>query len=264
MKKGINDPLEYLQRLKPCYVRLFRIAHAIVGNLELSEYVFRSAMVEAYLRRREWQGRMNFQEGLEHTVRGVALVELGRMRQSGSFEEDWRLPDFPEPQDKVQRILYARLIRENEITQRIAALYYGCALSPKQIGKVLGISVSDVNGRIRRLTSRLLRSAHLSGQNGKRKLEDGLESLILAALDQTGEDVPEAGAIFRSFERDVDGARPPRTSVGRVVSVALKVAGALLLAFMLWLLAVLLTPNGAIPVPEAENVTVTLENESSL
>ena len=53
MRSKDGDPAAYLQRLRPLYVELFRMAHAIVGNVELSEYVLRSAIVEAYLRRRE-------------------------------------------------------------------------------------------------------------------------------------------------------------------------------------------------------------------
>lgn len=243
----MEEPGGYLQRLRPIYVRLFRMAHAIVGNLELSEYVLRSAIVEAYLRRKEWQGRMGFQEGLEHTVRGVALVELKRMRAAGSFELDWQMPAALAPEGMVPQTLWGRLQRESDTTQRIALLYYGCGLTQRQIAQVMRMYAPDVSGRLRRLGSRLLRSARLSGQRGRRVLENHLEALMLGALSQPGEDVPEAGAVFRSFERDVEGAKRPRASAGRVVATVLKVVGALVLAAAFWLVAVLLEPTISAP-----------------
>ncbi len=249
MRAGEGDSAAYLQRLRPLYVELFRMAHVIVGNGELSEYVLRSAIVEAYLRRREWQGRMGFQDGLEHTVRSVALVELKRMRAAGSFELDWTLPPCPSPQQPVDQNLHGRFLRESEATQRIALLYYGCGLTNRQIAQVMRMGAAEVSGRLRRLCSRLSRSAHLTGQRGRRTLESHLEKLALSALNQPGEDVPEAGAVFRSFERDVDGAARPRPTAGRVLAAVVKVAGAVLLAAAFWLLAVLLEPSlsGVLP-----------------
>ena len=243
MKRQADEPARYLQGLKPIYVRLFRLAHAIVGNLELSEYVLRSAIVEAYLRRKEWQGRMSFQEGLEHTVRAVALVELKHMRLAGAFEEDWALPACPPPGGATPQLLLGRLLRESESTQRVAMLYYGCGLTPRQIAQVMKMRSADVSGRLRRLASRLSRSARLSGQHGRRVLDSQMEKLMLSALEQPGADVPEAGAVFRCFERDVDGASRPKASAARVAATVLKVAGALILAGAFWLLAVLLEPS---------------------
>ena len=249
MRSKDGDPAAYLQRLRPLYVELFRMAHAIVGNVELSEYVLRSAIVEAYLRRREWQGRMGFQDGLEHTVRSVALVELRRIRAAGSFELDWALPPCPTPEHPVAQNLWSRFLRESETTQRIALLYYGCGLTNRQIAQVMRMGISEVSGRLRRLCSRLSRGAHLSGQRGRRALESYLEKLMLTALSQPGEEVPEAGAVFRSFERDVDGATRPRLTAGRVLATVIKVVGAVLLAAAFWLLAVLLEPSlsGVLP-----------------
>lgn len=243
MKRSADESSAYLQGLKPIYVRLFRLAHAIVGNLELSEYVLRSAIVEAYLRRKEWQGRMSFQDGLEHTVRGVALVELKHMRLAGSFEDDWLLPPCVPPESAAAQLLLNRLMRESESTQRMAMLYYGCGLTPRQIAQVMKMHAADVSGRLRRLASRLSRSAHLSGQHGRRVLDNHMEKLMLGALEQPGADVPEAGAVFRSFERDVDGASRPRATAARVAAAVFKVAGALILAAAFWLLAVLLEPS---------------------
>ncbi|MGJ4851146.1 RNA polymerase sigma factor [Bacillota bacterium Meth-B3] len=242
MKRPIDEPSGYLGRLRPIYVRLFRTAHAIVGNLELSEYVLKSAIVEAWLRRGEWQGRMGFQDSLMHTVRTVALVELGGMRGAGAFEVDWV---FPEPMldDAAHRALLERLLRENGATQRVALLCYGADLSARQIAAVMQMRAGEVSARLRKLNSRLSRALKQGGRRGKPALEAQMEALCRAALGTPGEDVPEPGAVFRSFERDIAEARKPRASAGRVVGAVVKALLMLILAAAIWLMAVLLEPN---------------------
>ncbi|MEG0934601.1 MAG: hypothetical protein RSJ41_03315 [Clostridia bacterium] len=249
MKKSIDDPAGYLERLRPLYVRLFRVAHAVVGNLDVAEYVLKSAIVEAYLRRNEWRDRMGFQECLLHTVKAVALVELKGVKQAGSFEIDWALPAPEKAGNATQEALYERIERESEATQRMAVLYFGCDMAPKQIAQVLGVRASDVSGRLHRLTSRLSRFVKVDARHGRGSLEEQMEWLLLEALGTPGREVPEMGAVFRSFERDVYGARKPRASAGRVVGMAVKVLAALALAALFWLLAVLIQPQASAPRP---------------
>ena len=240
MKRAFDDPQSFLTRLSPVYTSLFRAAHAVVGNLELSEYVLRNAIVEAYLRREEWRERMSFEDGLLHTVREVALVELRGMRQAGAFEEDWAFPMPPAPQDAAGRALLNRLIKEGPECERVALMFYGCAMTPKQIAFALNIRAQDAAGRLRRLRSRLSRAVRGGGKNA---LEDRMEALMLSALSVPGPDVAEMGAVFRSFERDVDGAKKPRASGLRVAGGAIKIALAVALAALFWLRAVLIEPS---------------------
>ncbi|MDO4549402.1 MAG: hypothetical protein Q4D04_15030, partial [Clostridia bacterium] len=244
MKRSIDTPLGYLERLKPLYVSLFRMAHAIVGNLELAEYVFKSAIVEAFLRRGEWRDRMGFQDGLTHTVRAVALVELKAMRQAGSFDEDWELP-LADGEGQADG-LYAKIIDESDMIKRMAMLYYGCDLTPRQLGMVMNMRPSDALRRMNRLQSRLLRSSRGVARG---QMEMLIEKKMMELLARPGDDVPEMGAVFRSFERDVDGAQKPRASAGRVVATVIKAVGAVVLALAFWLLAALIEPsNGTVPV----------------
>lgn len=251
-----DDPASYLERVGSIYVSLFRMAHAITGNREIAAYVFRSAIVEAFLRRKEWQGRMSFQDGLERTVRGVALAELKRIRAAGRFEVDWVLPE-PAVQGSAltRQALLRHLEKESDGIQRIAMLHYACQLSHRQIAQVMQMHTAEVSGKLHRLNSRLLRALKLGGQKGMRSLEDHLEALLLSALNREGEEVPEPGVVFRSFERDVMGATRPRTSLSRVMIALLKLLGALVLAALIWLLAVLLepSPETAAPNPGSES-----------
>ena len=248
MKRSIDEPSGYLERLKPLYVRLFRVAHAIVGNLELSEYVLRSAIVEAYLRRGEWQGRMGFQESLMHTVRTVALVELKGIRAAGSYETDWTFPE-PGGLKPSEEMLYTRLMKEGDGMARIVLLHYGADLTVRQIAMVTQLRASDVAAKLRRMESRLSRVLGAKGRNNAQTLSVHIEVLCRAALNMPGEDVAEMGAVFRSFERDVDGAKKPRASAWRIVGIVLKVLGALTLALAVWLMAVLFEPATSQPLP---------------
>ncbi|MGI6237981.1 MAG: RNA polymerase sigma factor [Candidatus Excrementavichristensenella sp.] len=257
-----DDPAVYLERVGSIYVSLFRMAHAITGNREIAAYVFRSAIVEAYLRRKEWQGRMSFQDGLERTVRGVALAELKRIRAAGRFEVDWILPEpVVQGAAATRQALLELLEKESEVIKRIAMLYYACQLSHRQIAQVMQLHTAEVSGKLHRLSSRLLRALKLGGQRGMRSLEDHLEALLLSALNREGEEVPEPGVVFRSFERDVMGATRPRTSLSRVIVTLLKLLGALVLAALIWLLAVLLEPSPetaaphSSPDPEVQSIT---------
>lgn len=263
MKPSIDEPQGYLQRLKPFYVRLFRIAHAIVGNLELSEYVLRSAIVEAYLRRSEWRDRMGFEEGLLHTVRQVSLLELKGIRGAGGYEQDWAFVPAPDPPDEA---LAERVERESDAMKRIALLYYGCDLTPKQIAQVMLLHASDVTGRLRRFNSRMLRGARLSGERGRNELSARIEQMMTAALNLPGDDVAEMGAVFRSFERDVDGAKKPAAPPVRIVGYVLKGLALLLAAVAFWLLAVLMQPSqspNASPAPNAGQTQSAPENAVS-
>ena len=257
MSKTYDDPNGYLERLKPMYTRLFRVAHAVVGNLELSEYVLKSAIVEAYLRRGEWQGRMGFQESLLHTVRTVALVELKGMRQAGTFESDWTFPMPTHIEDAHMNLLLNRISREPEAVLRIALLYYGCDFTLKQIAVIMEMRLADVQSRIRKLSSRITRAMKIRARQGSMSFEERMVSLMTEVLLTPGEDVAEMGVVFRSFERDVEGAQRPRTSVWRFVDVGLRVIAVLFLVVVFWLIAVLMQPTGPMRMPPENEPSVT-------
>ena len=73
MPRAIDDPQLFIERVRPAYDELFQCAYALTGNLELAEYVLRSALLEAFLRRGEWRERMSFHEGVAYALRVVAL-----------------------------------------------------------------------------------------------------------------------------------------------------------------------------------------------
>ncbi len=241
MKRTIDDPQGYIDRLRGMYVELFRTAHAIVGNLELAEYVLKRAIFEAYLRRNEWRERMGFREGLSQTVRMVAINELQAIRGVGDFEFDWTMDALCGGQ-LAQDALCARLLRENERTQRITVLYYGCNLRVAQIAQVMRLKPALVRDELTRLRTRLSRGGKWRAQ-GRHALESALETLAAQMLNQPGEEVPDAGQVYRAFERDAAGSPRARRSAGRIVAAVLCVLGALCCAALFWLVAVMFEPG---------------------
>lgn len=240
MKQSIDDPQGYILKLRPLYIELFREAHAIVGNLELAEYVLKKAIYEAYLRRGEWRERMSFREALGQTVRMVALAELAHIKGVGSFDSDWQPPVPMEDISSDQRQLYARLMRESTSLVRMLMLYYACGLRINQIAQVMATRPGEVRDALVRFRSRLERSRIKFGKSPKHQMEDMLEQLLLAMLQATDEDVPDSGPIFRAFERDAEGAPRARLSKSRVVATVLISLGAIVCAILFWVVAIII------------------------
>lgn len=250
MKPSIDTPSGYIEKLRPMYVELFRLAHAIVGNLELAEFVLRKAVYEAYNRRVEWRERMSFAEGLTQTVRMVALNELSSIRSVGSFENDWVPPEIPFEASIDQRALMTRVLREPPTLIRELMLYYGCGLKISQIAQVMGEKPAEVKEALNRFRSRLERSRMHKG--GKHVMEDSLERLLILLLQSSDDDIPDSGVVFRAFERDADASPRGRMEIGRALAIGLVSLGALVCALMFWLVAVLIEPMNPAALPAAE------------
>lgn len=258
MRRDADNLQGFIKRVRPLFDGLFQVAYALTGNLELSEYVLRSALLEAYLRRDEWRERMSFREGLFYTLRVVALTELRRIRSVGGYEEDWT-PPAPRDLTDQQRALLARLEKESSRTLRMLLLTDGCGMKPSQVAQALSMSAAGIREARRRLTSRLERSFKLS----RRDLEEMLEALMDKLLAAPCPDAPSCGAALRAFERDAQGQARRRMSPGRVVGAGFLVTGALMCALLFWLLTVLLEPRSLAPAPSpsaAQNLPITSTN----
>jgi DNA-directed RNA polymerase specialized sigma24 family protein len=242
MRRSIDDPRGFIERVRPAYDELFQCAYALTGNLELAEYVLRSALLAAYLRRGEWRERMSFQEGVSYALRVVALTELKRIRAVGGFEVDWALPSGAEL-SPAEAALLGRLERESTRTQRLMLLIYGLGLKASEAAQALSLSAPGVREAQRRLLSRLMRASKL----GRRETEARLASLSDKLLAVPCLDAPAFGAVVRSFERDAQGQTGRKTSATRVVGTVLLAAAALLCAVLFWVLTVLLEPRTVTP-----------------
>ena len=251
MKRSIDDPHGFIERVRPMYDELFQCAFALTGNLELAEYVLRSALREAFLRRGEWRDRMSFHEGIAYALRAVAMTELRRIRSVGGFDLDWTLPSGVNLSGE-ELALRDRVERESPRTQRLMLLTYGCGLKAGQVGQALSLSAPGVKEGQHRLLSRLQRAFGL----GRREMETRMEALSEKLLLTPCPEAPAASQMLRAFERDTQGQTGRRTSAGRVASVTFLIVGALLCALLFWLLTVLLEPRSPVeaasPTPAAQ------------
>ncbi len=254
MKRSIDDPHGFIERVRPMYDELFQCAFALTGNLELAEYVLRSALLEAFLRRGEWRERMSFHEGIAYALRAVAMTELRRIRSVGGFELDWALPSGVNLTGEETALL-GRVERESPRTQRLMLLTYGCGLKAAQAGQALSLSAPGVKEGQRRLLSRLQRASGL----GRREMEARIETLSEKLLLTPCPNAPACSQVLRAFERDAVGQTGHKTSAGRVASVTFLFVGALLCALLFWLLTVLLEPKAPVqaasPPPAAQAET---------
>jgi DNA-directed RNA polymerase specialized sigma24 family protein len=218
------------------YDELFQCAYALTGNLELAEYVLRSALLEAYLRRGEWRERMSFHEGIAYALRAVSMAELRHIRSVGGFELDWALPRGVDL-TPLEEALRDRVERESPRTQRLMLLIYGCGLKATQAGQALSLSAPGVKEGQRRLLSRLQRASGL----GRREMETRMEALSEKLLLTPCPEAPACSQMLRAFERDAVGQTGRKASAGRVASVLFIFVGAIL-----WLLTVLLEPRAPV------------------
>jgi DNA-directed RNA polymerase specialized sigma24 family protein len=260
MRAGAQDARSFVERVRPLFDELFQTAYALTGNLELAEYVLRSTLLEAYLRRSEWRERMSFRDGLSYTLGAVALTELKRIRSVGGFETDWTLPDA-DNLSAQERALRTRLEKETPRMLRMLLLVYGCGQRPAHIAQALSMSSAGVREGLRRLTSRLERSFH----TGRRGMEAQLEALCEKLIGAPCADAPACGAMLRTFERDAQGLTARRVSAGRAAGMGFLAIGALLCALLFWLLTVLLEPRSVAPDPldasaPAQNMSISSNN----
>ncbi len=257
MKRSIDNPHGFIERVRPMYDELFQCAFALTGNLELAEYVLRSALLEAYLRRGEWRERMSFHEGIAYALRAVAMTELRRIRAVGGFEVDWTLPEGVNLTGE-EMALRSRVEREPLRTQRLMLLTYGCAMKTSQTAQALSLSVPGIKEGQRRLLSRLQRASGL----GRREMEARMETLSEKLLASPCPDAPACGQMLRAFERDAEGQTGRKASAGRVASVTFLFIGAILCALLFWLLTVLLEPRSASPLP-SPSPSVQAQNDAN-
>lgn len=247
---AVDSVQRYIEKLRPLCGELYRRAHVIVGNSDIAEFVLQNAIAEAYARKKEWQGKIGFREALTSSVREEALDELNRAMESGSYERD---PDdvmarslygeLPlETADAAQQQLASRILREKPYLQRALMLKYGCGLSTKEIAFVLQTRHKEVSDALRLFAIRMDRA--LKKQNGpKGVLERRLVQLSEEALRRPGGDIPDVGTIFQFFDESMEKEKKAGARVGRAVRGILLALGALLCAFLFWLIAVLLEPH---------------------
>lgn len=215
----------YQKKLTPMLRGLQRAAYAMTGNRSISEYALHTALVEAYMRRSDWHGRLGFREELLRALRAVTLTDAARIRRA---EQDWPglLPDDSDP-------VIAVLTDEDVEVQRVVALRFGCGLTPREIALLTGMrqdAVREIASSFRLQAERSLKRA------GKpiRQSDKTIAYALRRNLNREGDDVLLPGQVLRTFEQDAQSMRPPRHLIRKTFKWIFGILWALLLAAMFW------------------------------
>ena len=229
----ISDELRaWFKNVQPLCAELFNAAHVMCGNYDMAEYAMRSAILDVWLQ--DASGGMGFRERLRGALRreafAAALSEDGR-----NAEFTWPgVGDLPD-----DSIVWAQLCQEDVALQRLVMLRHGCGISPRAIGRLTGLTRSQILGDLNRFEARCRR--RLPPQNRARA-----EALIIRharrLLSRNGPNVPQPGQVYRAFEAEAGAARTPGFPVWRIVGGILLGLMALLCAGAFWLFAVLVQP----------------------
>lgn len=237
MMQADNDALRiYLNRVRPHYIHLFNLAHAITGNCERAEYALQYAVTDFWAVCSTSGGHHNFREGLRSTLIKTAVKDvLSEKNTAAEFTWNGLCADGISENEPVRRILSA----ESTELRRIIVLRCGCALPAAKIARILRTDPNRIATLIRRFEARAMRK--LNGID-RRKFEWLLARCVDNELAQPNAFLPEMGNVFRTFLAEaVSVSRTNRLST-RIVRAAIITALAAICMLVFWLAAVLMQP----------------------
>lgn len=233
MKKTTDAIRAYAERLQPQLRLFYRAAHAMTGSRALAERVLSDATLHAYLNRGEWRERMSFREGLLHAVWVEAREQLKK-----EAENDWDWTGIAQEFDGGYPLI-AILAAEPPEIQRAMVLRYGCSLSAKEIAALTGDDAEQIREQLSRCQARAERA--LARREAPYKPFDRFAAQEMRRwLNRENNEPIDVGYFLATFEKDAGGARQPRRVAARVVKTTLLTAAALIFAFAVWLIAVLM------------------------
>lgn len=236
----------YYSRVVPVIPELFNMAYAICGNYDLAEYALQYTLMEAWVG--ESHGGMGFREGLRNILRRVAMEEALELRTE-TPEYTWNA--FTEESDDP---VLGPLARENREVRRIAALRYGCGLSPARIARLTGLTPARVREALERFEKRVKRELSASE---KRRADGMIARAIHREFSRRDDSMPSLSAVYRAFEAEASETRRPRHLVSRIVRRAVCVLLALLCAVTFWFAAALIRPvTVEMPVAEVQTTEI--------
>lgn len=233
MKKMSDAIRVYAERLQPQLRLFYRAAHAVTGSRAPAESVLSNAVLKAYLNRGEWRERMSFREGVLHAI----WIE-GREMLKKETEADWDWPGVSQDADGTHPLIDL-LSNEPPETQRIMVLRYGCSLTAREIAALTGENAEQIRERLSRCQVRAER--WLTRREISCKPFDRYASQqIRQWMNRENSEPIDVGYFLATFEKDAVGAHQPRRIAVRILRAALTTLAAIVLAVMIWLVAILM------------------------
>lgn len=233
MKKNDDAIRAYIQRLQPQMRFLYRASHAVTGNRTLAEGTLNQAVLSAWLHRSEWRERMSFREGVLRAIREEGREQL---RHEPEAEKDW--PGV-QAEAEGEYPLAGILAAEPQEVQRAVLLRFACSMSAREIAHLTGREAERVREELSRFqlrAERALRAREIACKPFDRYATQELRRW----MNRENNEPIDVGYFLHAFEREADGTRQPRRIVLRVFRALFILLGALLLAVLVWLMAVLM------------------------
>ena len=232
MQHSTTELRAWFRNVEPICAELFNAAHVMCGNYDLAEYALTSAILDVWLE--SAGGGMGFRERLRSALRREAFA-AALSDEADDAEFTW--PGFSAGSEDDPMLM--QLVQERVQTQRLAALRYGCGLSPKAISRLTGLGARQVRGELDRFEARCRRNLP---RPDRVRTDALLARRIRRQLSRGGADTPSPSQVYRAFEAEASGARHGGHRLSRAVEIALTALLALAGAGAFWLFAVLVRP----------------------
>lgn len=232
----------YLSRVRPVYHQLFNMAHAITGNCDLAEYSLQYALTDF------WAASAGAQHGFREGLRNT-LIQAAMRTADSQAEFTWNGlgGDHPDEEHDSLRQLIAQ---ESIELRRVLALKYGCGLSLRRIGRIMGIEPKRIQTALNRFEARARRKL-----GAGRRCESMVYHAVKADFNLPSPLAPDIGSAFRTFQADAAAMTRSGRLPARIMRGILAVVLALICMAGFWLAAVLMQP----PVLEAPTEIVEVE-----
>ena len=221
----------YLSRVRPIYHQLFNMAHAITGNCDLAEYSLQYAMMDFWAASGGTQH--GFREGLRNT-----LIQAAMRTADASAEFTWNglICENSEEEADIARQLIAQ---ESIELRRVLGLKYGCGMSVRRIGRIMGIEPKRIQMALNRFEARTRRKLE---PNLRRRFDGMMYHCVKADFNQVSPLAPDMGNVFRTFQADAAAMTRPSKLPARILRCVLAAVLALVCVAGFWLAAVLMQP----------------------
>lgn len=232
MEKEQREIQGFIKRLRPSVRYFYRAAYAITADRQMAEYALNEALLRVYMRGVASAGPLGFRDSVLTVIRECAMARL----EKEPSEDEWDgLPSDPAKGDQ----LAAMIARQSLETQRMFVLRYGCACTLREIAGLLDTGVDSVQDELSRCRLRIERA--LAGEKRPPRYFDRLamRSVRQAMNGEQGDQI-DVGYILRALETELTGRRQPRRTLRRAGKALLLGMGGLLIAALLWVMAVLM------------------------
>ena len=221
----------FLRHIKPHVRFYYRAAYAITGDRQLAEQVMTQALAEAFVR-----GSASAPAGLRDAViaqvREISLEHL----DGETASNDWH--GLPQADGKDDALLN-RLLEEDEVTQRIITLRYGCAVTNREIAQIMDLPEDQVRERLSVTRLRVERELKRRKESA-RSSERLIMKSVRRAMNAEGHDKIDVDFALDQVKHELSGRQRPRRVIARVMRLILFSLFGLICALIIWVFGVLI------------------------